>query len=419
MMGEYFQNLVEGLEAKLAASDPARDTTARKRLALEVARLGVRLYSGDETVAWCGVLAPFDLLGAMGITPCFVEFVGAMVASMEGARYALEVAEEAGFASESCGFHRAISGAAKAELMPKPDILIATSMPCTGGMAVIENLAKLYEKDLFVLHVPPRHDDRAVAYLADQLRAMTDFVSAHTGRPLDRDAVREAMVRTNRAREALVETYELARRVPTPARPRDLFNFAIVFSVLLGTEAGVEVAERYRDELARKVDAGVAGVPGEQLRLLWIQNRIQFKTELERLLAEEHKAAVVIDELNDVPWDPIDPDEPYEGLARRMLSFSLCGEVTQRIETLKRLARDYQVDGAINPCHWGCRQGTGARGLVEEGLKSAGVPVLNLEVDCIDARNFSEGQLRTRLEAFVELLQARKASRGLQTDVQG
>ncbi len=30
--------------------------------------------------------------------------------------------------------------------------------------------------------------------------------------------------------------------------------------------------------------------------------------------------------------------------------------------------------------------------------------VLNLEVDCIDQRNFSEGQLKTRLEAFVEML---------------
>jgi benzoyl-CoA reductase/2-hydroxyglutaryl-CoA dehydratase subunit BcrC/BadD/HgdB len=40
------------------------------------------------------------------------------------------------------------------------------------------------------------------------------------------------------------------------------------------------------------------------------------------------------------------------------------------------------------------------------------VPVLNLEVDCIDERNFALGQLRTRVEAFVELLAARRASRG-------
>jgi benzoyl-CoA reductase/2-hydroxyglutaryl-CoA dehydratase subunit BcrC/BadD/HgdB len=70
------------------------------------------------------------------------------------------------------------------------------------------------------------------------------------------------------------------------------------------------------------------------------------------------------------------------------------------------LARAYKLDGAINPCHWGCRQGTGARGLISDGLKEINVPVLNLEVDCVDTRNFAEGQLRTRIEAFMEMLES-------------
>jgi benzoyl-CoA reductase/2-hydroxyglutaryl-CoA dehydratase subunit BcrC/BadD/HgdB len=32
------------------------------------------------------------------------------------------------------------------------------------------------------------------------------------------------------------------------------------------------------------------------------------------------------------------------------------------------------------------------------------VPVIHLDVDCVDERNFSEGQLLTRLEAFMEML---------------
>jgi benzoyl-CoA reductase/2-hydroxyglutaryl-CoA dehydratase subunit BcrC/BadD/HgdB len=63
----------------------------------------------------------------------------------------------------------------------------------------------------------------------------------------------------------------------------------------------------------------------------------------------------------------------------------------------------------INPCHWGCRQGTGSRGLITQELQKAGIPVLNLEVDCVDPRNFSEGQVRTRIQAFVETILARKA----------
>ena len=135
------------------------------------------------------------------------------------------------------------------------------------------------------------------------------------------------------------------------------------------------------------------------------QEKFQFSAYF---LEKEYQAVIVSDELNDITWDPIDPENPFTGLARRAISIPFNGNVHRRIRHLQKLAEDYRLDGAINPCHWGCRQGTGARGLISEGLKAVGVPVLNLEVDCVDPRNFSEGQLRTRLEAFMEMLEGRK-----------
>jgi benzoyl-CoA reductase/2-hydroxyglutaryl-CoA dehydratase subunit BcrC/BadD/HgdB len=410
MMIEYFDNLARGIEAKLASGPGPGETRARKRLALEIARLGTRLYKGESRITWSGLVAPYDLLHAMGVTPCFVEFIGGMMASMGSVEPMLQAAEQAGYATDCCTYHRSVTGAAYQGLMPEPDFLIATSAVCSGGMAVVEGLARHFGKDLFVVHVPEDKGEAGVRYLADQFRRMADFVADHTGEPLSPDRLRQAVENTNRTREALVQMYEYARRVPTPARRRDLVNFGIVMALFLGTEGGVEVAETYRDEFRSKVEAGIAGVPGEKIRLLWLQNRIQFKNPLEEMLEREYGAAVVADELNDVGWDPIDPDDPFPGFARRCLSVSLVGSAPYRLGVLERLARAYRVDGAINPCHWGCRQGTGARGLMEEGLKRAGVPVLNLEVDCVDPRNFSEGQLRTRLQAFVEMLGERKGT---------
>ena len=402
MMKPYFDGLVAAIQERIDAEPDG--PIARKRLTLETARIGSRLFAGDGTVAWCGVLAPFDLLHAMGVDSCFVEFVGAVLASTGGVEPFLEEAEAAGYATDSCSYHRAVTGAALQGLMPVPDFLIATSSPCSGGLAVLENLAALFERDLFVIQVPPFASEASVAWLADQLRDMARFVADHTGRELDEERLSAAIDATNRARALMVELYEIARAVPSPARPRDLVNLGIVFALLMGTEHGVEVARIYRDELKARADAGVAGTPGEAVRLLWMQNRIQFKHPLERLLSDELGAAVVVDELNDVLWDPIDPDRPFEGMARRILSIPLVASARERIDNMKRLAREYRVDGVLNPCQWGCRQGAGIRGLVESGMGDVGVPVLNLEVDCVDPRSFAEGQLRTRLEAFVEML---------------
>ena len=403
MMKHYFDGLVASIQAKIDAEPDG--PIARKRLTLETARIGARLFSGEGTVAWCGVLTPFDLLQAMGVDSCFVEFVGAVLASTGGVEPFLEEAEEAGYSTDSCSYHRAVTGAALQGLMPEPDFLVGTSSPCSGGLAVIENLARMFDKDLFVIQVPPFQSERSVAWLADQLRDMAAFVADHTGRPLEQQRLHAAVDATNRARALMVELYEIAQAVPSPARPRDLVNLGIVFALLLGTEDGVDVARIYRDELKARADAGVAGTPGESVRLLWMQNRIQFKQPLERMLADELGAAVVVDELNDILWEPIDPDRAFEGMARRMLSIPLVASAEERIANMRRLARLYRVDGVLNPCQWGCRQGAGIRGLVETGMGEIGVPVLNLEVDCVDTRSFAEGQLRTRLEAFVEMLE--------------
>jgi benzoyl-CoA reductase/2-hydroxyglutaryl-CoA dehydratase subunit BcrC/BadD/HgdB len=405
MMYEYFKDMAAGIEAKILQEPELPNP--RKKYALEVARLSGRLYSGKHQVAWCGLAVPFDLLNAMGITSCFVEFVGAALASFGMAESFLEEAEQAGFVGDTCGFHRAVIGAARKGIMPEPDFLIASTCPCSGGIAVLENLAHMFNKDLFVLNVPQEESEQNVKYLADQIKNMIDFISQHTGAPLDENKLRQAVEKTNKAREIMQDMYRLARKVPSPTNGRLLINFGIVMLLFLGTDSAIDLAQAYKDEFSARIDNGIQGVPDEKLRLLWIQNRIQFKNPLVDLLEKEYLANIVSDALNDIYWDSIDPDDPYTGMARRSIAKPLNVNMKSRVDHLQKLARNYKLDGAINPCHWGCRQGTGARGLISDGLREINVPVLNLEVDCMDARNFTEGQLRTRIEAFVEMLETR------------
>lgn len=405
MMKDYFNELARGIEARIA-ENPA-EKSPRKLYALEIARLGSRLYSEGNGVAWCGVVAPFDVLHAMGVTSCFVEFIGAMLAATGAAGEFLEEAENFGLTSDLCSYHRAVMGAARKGIMPEPDFMIGTTIPCSGGLSVMENLARHFAKDLFVLNIPHEETDRSVRYLADQIRQMTAFISAHTGRPMDEERLRTAIDNTNKARQVMVEAYQLAAHIPSPANSRILANFGIVMALLLGTDAAINVASAFRDDFAEKIKAGTGGVENERVRLMWIQNRIQFNNPLIDMLEKQFQAVIVVDELNDITWDPIDPDDAYTGLARRAISIPFNGRGERRIDHLKELAREYRIHGAINPCNWGCRQGTGARGLISEGLKEIGVPVLNLEVDCVDARSFAEGQLKTRLEAFIEMLDSR------------
>nr|MDO8117463.1 2-hydroxyacyl-CoA dehydratase family protein [Candidatus Sigynarchaeota archaeon] len=193
------------------------------------------------------------------------------------------------------------------------------------------------------------------------------------------------------------------KNVPSPAGPDEWKNF-IIFTLLAGTPAGVEVAKVYRDQLKTRVEQGIPGMPDERHRLLWVQNRVQFKTDLLEVLERDYYANVVIDELNYVYWDEMEPSNPLWSLAKRQIMHPLAGTAERRINFLLKMAREFHVDGVINPAHWGCRQSGGARSLFKDAFQEVGIPILHLDVDCVDERNYSKAQVLTRLEAFMELL---------------
>lgn len=406
MIKSYFEELCSQLEQEL---DTQRDgPRARKLGAHAIARFGVDLFSGRGRVAWCGVLAPFELLTAMGVTPCFTEFVAAVLGASGAAVPMLTAAENYGYSTDSCSFHRTVLGAALMGKMPSPEFLVAASMPCTGGMVLLDTLARHFGRDLFTLHVPTFPGARAEAYVAHQLRDLVKFVERKTGTTLDPVRLRTAIERSNAARALMQEALDLAQGRPSPARRQDLNNMGLSMVLLSGREAGVDVARAFRDEFTATVASGRAH-RGKGVRLMWLQSRVQFTNALEVLLEDTLSAAVVADEFKDVYWEPLDPDEPFRSMARRALSFPLCGPIEQRVGRIRRRVAALGIHGVINPCHWGCRNGTGARGLIDESLRAHGIPVLHLEVDCGDPRRFSEAQLRTRIEAFVEMLEVRIA----------
>ena len=103
-----------------------------------------------------------------------------------------------------------------------------------------------------------------------------------------------------------------------------------------------------------------------------------------------------------------DPDHPYESMASRLVYSSFNGGAARRAERAAELARLLRADGAVYFCHWGCKQTSGAAQLVKARLEAAGFPTLVLDGDGCDSGNVNDGQMVTRLQAFLELLEGAK-----------
>jgi benzoyl-CoA reductase/2-hydroxyglutaryl-CoA dehydratase subunit BcrC/BadD/HgdB len=400
ILKDFFNSLARILEKR----SQKQKLTPRRLLVYETSKIVERIFDDKYSIALTGVFVPFEIFHSMGVESLFVEFIGGTLATTGKVIKFLEKAESAGYSTDTCAYHRSLVGAALSGIIPKPQLFVGANTPCDGGLKALQEIAGIFNKPIFTLHIPYRFNKENIKYLVKQYEEMIQFISNITGKKFDIDKLKEAIILSNRSTSLVKKIYKLNATVPSPFSGDDLKNFGVIFALLLGTKEGVDVAGRYLDDIQEKVDSNIPGIKNEKIRLLWLQNRIQFNNKLISNLQNNYGVNVVADELNYIYWDELDPENPLEELATRQINHPFNGDVNKRLEIIQKMAKEYKIDGAINPSHWGCRQNCGGRHMFKKALEDIGVPMINLDVDCVDERNFSEGQLMTRLEGFIEML---------------
>ena len=257
-----------------------------------------------------------------------------------------------------------------------------------------------FEKPLLLINTPYEDTEDAVRYLAEQLFMAKEKMEHITGRKLRDGDIERAFHYSNRARELLVEINEIRKEVPPVAYGDGFMKLIVAWGNLFGHKNGVRLFDAYLQELKRLRGKDV----GAKKRILWLHLNPFFDGSLIRYLEREMGAVIVFEEINQVFWEELDAANPYESLAKRLLHNFWVGPVSRRLEKIERMVKDYSADGVIHFSHWGCRQSNGAVRLIKDRVQRMGIPFLNIDGDCIEERNISEGQLRTRIDGFMELL---------------
>jgi benzoyl-CoA reductase/2-hydroxyglutaryl-CoA dehydratase subunit BcrC/BadD/HgdB len=139
-------------------------------------------------------------------------------------------------------------------------------------------------------------------------------------------------------------------------------------------------------------------------RLIWLHLKPFYPNQLTALLNEYH-FDVVYDEFASVFWEPLEPEKPFESLAKKIISSQNLTVPEKRILRILNWCEQFKANGVIQFNQWGCRQSQGMNFLLKNTLQQKGYPVLLLDGDHIDKKFYSEEQLRTRIEAFHEILE--------------
>jgi len=392
--------------------------------ARDLTRLMTRYYATRRLVgkvrplAWVTSGAPVEILIGMGVATVYPENYGALVGARRAAVPLAQVAEERGFSPDLCSYARCHIGSvfdpghAPQSGLPRPDLLVACNNICGTVLKWYQVLADHFHVPLFLLDAPYQHEpglpDHAVQYVAAQLEELIAWVTHHTGHKLNEKRFHRALRLSNEAVTLWRDIRELCQARPSPLNAPDLFLTMAPIVVLRGTQDAVTFYRKLKAEVEGRVERGEGAILEERYRLLW--DNIAIWYQLFRLfsLFTEAGACFVVDTYTNAWSLSVEDSDPLLGLARTYSTVYINQSLQARAELMADLVQRFGVDGMVLHSNRSCKPySLGQYELLERVSRQTGVPGLILEADMCDMRLYAEEPIKNRIQAFLDLLEAR------------
>jgi benzoyl-CoA reductase/2-hydroxyglutaryl-CoA dehydratase subunit BcrC/BadD/HgdB len=383
---------------------------AHKRLSVHGYNHGRRFFGQAGKSVFSSLFAPIEMVYAHELYPFMLESFGGLAANFDLASDFLSEMDRQWYTSDFCSVHRVFIGVAHHRLLPTPRFLFSSSVACDGNLKSFAEVGRWYGRPHLYLNVPYGRDRESRDYLIGQLRDASERIEEITGKKLRARNLEKAFHYANETSAALAEIQEI-RKGPDPLMyGEEGFSLLLLWGLFMGSRSGAVLARHYRDELLKRRDGpshSRGTLPAVKKRLLWLHLRPYYPNRIMRILEHELGAVVVAEECNLEMYPELDPDRPWESLADKLLCHSWNGPIANRLQKIKRAVEEYRIDGVVHFSHWGCRQSNGAVRIIRDTVQEQGIAFLDLDGDIIDSRNYAEGQYRTRLEGFMEVLEGR------------
>ena len=218
------------------------------------------------------------------------------------------------------------------------------------------------------------------------------------------DRMKEAIRLSNRARSSSQDVNELMKTKPCPWDGYPACLVGLAGSMFQGSPIRDEINQMLIREMRDRIDNGK--LFSESYRVLWFPWVPAQTTNIFTTL-KENQVSVPIAEAAMVWWSESDESNPFEALALKSFQNPHVGRAVRRIENIISHAEGYMVDGAIHFATPACYHENGSLRLIGDALKNKGIPVLNLDGDMSDERNYSPEQTLKKLSTFIEMLKSR------------
>ncbi len=352
-----------------------------------------------DSYIWGNIFAPCELVRCFQMGTLSIECLACYLGGYHLEDHFIDYAQNAGIAPTLCSYHKTFVGAIESGAVPVPRYAVTTSLSCDGNLNTFRYLEKKKGVPFFFLDVPYQDDAASVDYLAQQLKEFAARLEALTGRPFREEALKESLRIENETRRELLRFFELQSRHYYPGELISHMYMMMGMHLLIGTREFLDLL-RYMMEEIRTYPRF------EGKRILWVHLIPFYQESLKQYLNANEQYQIIASDIILDSMEELDAARPFHALAGKIIRNMYNGSYENRAAAVEKLAERLHPDGVIQFCHWGCKQSSGSSVLLKEKIREKGIPMLILDGDGIDKRNSHDGQIKTRLEAFLEMLDA-------------
>ena len=279
---------------------------------------------------------------------------------------------------------------------------------CDGKKKAYEILGQ--DVPMLIMDVPQMKRPKDILKWKEEIAEFAAKVEEITGNKITVENLKESIRLINEKRKALKRVYDARKAIGLPISGRDAL-LMMQISFFDDPARCAQMCNRLADELEERIKDGVSVVKEGTKRILITGTPLAVPNWKLHNIIETSGAAVVCEEMctgtryfeNLVDDSGETLDDLYMALAERYMKNN-CACFTPnpgRIEDIIKYAKEYQADGVIDCSLKFCGLYDIEKRSVAEALREAGIPLLSLETDYEDS---DAGQLRTRIEAFVEMI---------------
>lgn len=353
--------------------------------------------SREGSYVWGNIFAPCELMQCFGLHTLSIECLSCYMSGYHLEDYFIDYAQNIGIAPTLCSYHKTFVGGVESKVVKKPEYAVTTSLSCDGNLNTFRYLEKTAHVPFTFLDVPYSDDKESIAYLADQLRAFTKVLEERTGKTFQEEKLQKILRTENETLRELKKFFEYQKNYYYPGELISHLYMMMGMHLLIGTEEFLDLIRFMNEEIQQ-------GEPFTGKKILWIHLLPFYQESLKEYFNSNRDYQIIASDIILDFMDELDTEHPFEALAGKIIKNLYNGSYAHKAEMIGQLADRLKPDAVIHFCHWGCKQASGGSILLKEKMQKMNIPMLILDGDGIDKRNSHDGQIKTRLEAFLELI---------------